>query len=1202
MVLHGNQPEWLRQLLVHWLSTHPLGPLEDETLLVQSNGIAQWLKLSLAADPAPGHNGGCGIAAALDILLPSRFVWRVYRSVLGPTAVPEVSPFDKPQLIWRLMRLLPQHVLGSPTGTEFAPLARFLKEDGDQRKTYQLAEKIADLFDQYQVYRADWLTAWARGEDRLPDHRGNTRMLPEEQRWQAALWRVLLADVGPHSVHSRAAIHQRFLDIMAQTHQDDLLANLPRRVSIFGLSALPRQSLDVLLAIARHSQVILCVHNPCEHYWADLLSAKDQARRASPNPSRHRRKPGIPEYMADEDLHLYAHPLLAAWGKQGRDYIGLLDALDNPDDYRDRFSQLGQRIDLFQSPGEDTLLHQLQDDIRLLRSTAESRQKWPAFAPQKDHSLRFHVAHSRQREVDILHDQLLAAFDADATLKPRDILVMVPDIDAYAPHIEAAFGQIDPDDPRHIPFSLADRTLRQQAPLALALTGLLNLPESRLTVHDVLDLLDVPSVRQRFGIAETDLPLLTRWTVQSHIRWGLDAAQCQPWLSPEQAQNTWRAGLRRMLLGYAIGGDPHDQQAHDHAWHDIEPYAEISGLEAVLLGALEQLLDALERLHQRLATPATPAEWGQRLEALLDDFFACTDSDDALLERQLRSSLTAWVETCNSAQLDSALPLAVVREHWLTQIDQPGLTQRFFAGRVTFATLMPMRAIPFRRVGLLGMNDGEFPRTRPPLDFDLMAHDLRPGDRSRRDDDRYLFLEALLSAREALHISWIGRSIHDNSPRAPSVLVSQLRDHLANVWSLDTSEPEPSPEDKKALLAALTVEHPLHPFSPCYFTPDTAPPSSPSPYFTYAQEWERPAHKLDSRTDPQDAPLPALTLPSPHTLTLADLAAFLKAPAALFFQKRLKVFAPDEANTTFEHEPFTLDALAQWQCQNELIQARFAALCAGTSEQAAVERQLARQQRRGELPLGAFAELLRDSLQAPLDEQFEHYRAARLRWPDALPDLPFQHCYQRPDSVPAPANTALPVLHLEGLIRERFATSSNNGKPAELCRIALSSRKLIATSDKRDAPPSYRADRLLADWVAHLAAQCDGPPCPSWIIGKSGRVAFKPLPAGEAKAHLDALLSAYLDGLCAPLPLAPRTAFAWLGQTDPARATHAARKIYEPAYQYDGEIGTQAALARVYPDFASLSTGGDFATRCQQLYAPLLAHLCSPDDLAPARD
>jgi exodeoxyribonuclease V gamma subunit len=986
MVVHGNQPNALRALLVQWMTRHPLGPLENEIVLVQSNGIAQWLKLALARDPdAPDGDGGCGIAAALDAQLPSRFLWQVYRAVLGDAAVPRTSPFDKGLMTWRLMRLLPA-LLDDPT---FAPLRRFLALDSDLRKRYQLAERLADLFDQYQVYRADWLDGWAGGGEDILTSRQGRQPIAASLAWQPRLWRALLRDVaedpdgesawqssgeryadgddagvddpwrgargtlrseggGARARTSRADIHRDFLARIAQMRTalarrvasgdglhdsndaDDTLAidwdaipddilrpvvdatrprMLPRRLIVFGISSLPQQALEVLSAIAPWTQVLLCVHNPCRHYWADIIADKDLFRATR---ARQSRKAGIPDGLDEAQLHQHAHPLLAAWGKQGRDFIGLLDQHDDAQRYAARFADIGRRIDLFESYGDATVLQQLQDDILALRPLAETRALWPAVDPSEDASIRFHRTHSAQREVEVLHDQLLAAFTDDSTLQPRDVIVMVPDIDTYAPHVQAVFGLSGARDPRHVPYQLADQGALRHDPLLGAVELLLGLPQSRLALSDVLDLLDVPSLRNRFGIAESDLPLLRRWMVAANIRWGLDAAQREdvawhtdddlddghrderdkPGIAPEQ--NSWLFGLRRMLLGYAVGGDA--------AWHGIEPLDEIGGLDAVLLGPLTHLLDTLHRYWRLLRDTASPEQWGQHLRGLLADCFDADgvtgngagkgngkgqegartqqegDSRDGLTLLRLDAALQAWLDACAESRMHDALPLSVVREHWLAQMEQRGLSQPFFAGAVTFATLMPMRAIPFRMVCLLGMNDGDYPRTRVPMDFDLMAADYRPGDRSRREDDRYLFLEAVLSARDRLHISWVGRSIHDNTERPASVLVAQLRDHLAAGWRLaddddvflaeqthdddagDAARDGPdlgeegedtdyldAPDEMHsgstpasllatgrdaALLDALTIDHRMQPFNRDYFAKNGDPR-----LFSFAREW-----------------------------------------------------------------------------------------------------------------------------------------------------------------------------------------------------------------------------------------------------------------------------------------------------------------------------------------------------------------------------
>ncbi|HEY4352753.1 MAG TPA: exodeoxyribonuclease V subunit gamma, partial [Paraburkholderia sp.] len=1072
MLVHGNQPERLRDLMIQWIKQYPLAPLENEVILVQSNGIAQWLKLAFAADSV---DGGCGISAALDLSLPARFLWQAYRAVLGADAVPAVSPFDKSRLVWRLTRLLPE-LLDQP---DYAPLKRFMAHDDDQRKRFQLAQRVADLFDQYQVYRADWLARWAAGEDVIIDARDKLIPLPDEHRWQAALWRALLDDVAVNapaqkgadaSTAGRAAVHEAFIERVAALSDDKRPKDLPRRVIVFGISSLPRQSLEVLAALASFTQVLMCVHNPCAHYWANIVADQDLLRAER---SRQRRRGGTPATVDEKELHLYAHPLLAAWGKQGRDFIGLLDEFDSDaarDAYSSRFANIGQRIDLFEAESTSTMLQQLQDDIRDLRPLKESRENWPTFDPRDDHSIRFHIAHSPQREVEILHDQLLAAFADDPTLRPRDVIVMVPDIEAYAPHIQAVFGLLDREDRRYIPFSVADRGQRDFDPLLGALETLLALPQSRVTVSDVLDLLEVPALRARFDIAEDDLPKLHNWIGGANIRWGLHGEQRAsldlPKAGNDDAPNTWAFGLRRMMLGYAVG-DKSD------AWREIEPYAEIGGLDAALLGPLTHLIDALEHTWKTLREPATVDEWCTRLLDLKNAFFAPIDSDDAYTLGRLDAALEAWRDACVDAALTGELPLSIVADHWLAQLEEGSLSQRFFAGAVTFATLMPMRAIPFRRVCLLGMNDGDYPRTRTPLDFDLMRQNYRPGDRSRREDDRYLFLEALLSAREHLHVSWVGRSVTDNTPRPPSVLVGQLLEHLSGGWRL-AGESESG--DPHALGNALTIVHRLQPFSADYFPADPDPRVS-SMLFTFAKEWSAASTAATVVAGATKRAAAATLLPPlerDEPLSVRELADFLRDPVKSFFRQRLRVAFETDVMASENDEPFDLDGLKSWQLQNELIRAQIAALERGDDDLLpAAQARLARMHRSGDLATGGFGELLGDELMEPMPDLFERYRIALSRWPQMLDEQ--QH-------------ELLVEETIDGRVRaiDDWIGAIRTNADGELGRVILEASTLIKDN-------KYRRDRLITHWVAHLAAQVAVGPLTTVVVSKIGSVELAPL-------------------------------------------------------------------------------------------------------------
>lgn len=306
------------------------------------------------------------------------------------------------------------------------------------------------------------------------------------------------------------------------------------------------------------------------------------------------------------------------------------------------------RIDIFTphgDPDKPALLHQIQNDIRSLTSQAEMLGQARTLDPFQDNSVVFHNAHSPQREVEILHDQLLAAFNSNPQLRPRDVIVMVPDVDTYAPHIQAVFGRYPSSSRRYIPFTISDQGQRHRQPVLIALDTLMALPESRFGVSEIISLLEVPAVRSRFGIAEGDLPLVRQWVDGANIRWGLHSEHRSSLDLPEGLErNTWQAGLRRMLLGYGAG--------RDDPWQGIEPFEEIGGLQAGVAGNLYRFVDRLEELWHELRCTATPAGWLDRLQSILERFFAELSDDDLLLVNRLRRQAEQWLQDCNSAGME----------------------------------------------------------------------------------------------------------------------------------------------------------------------------------------------------------------------------------------------------------------------------------------------------------------------------------------------------------------------------------------------------------------------------------------------------------------------------------------------------------------------------------------------------------------------
>ncbi|AIJ08912.1 MULTISPECIES: exodeoxyribonuclease V subunit gamma [Edwardsiella] len=1122
-VYHSNQLDVLTQLMAALMQGQPLEtPFAREVILVQSPGMSQWLQMELARS--------FGIAANIDFPLPATFIWELFTQVLPD--IPQRSAFSKDAMTWKLMWLLPQF-LDRPA---FAPLAHYLSDDTDRRKHFQLAARIADLYDQYLVYRPEWLQRWEQG--------GLIEGLDSAQQWQAPLW-VALRDyteqLGQPQWH-RANLYQRF--IQALKASDGAPPGLPRRVFICGISALPPVYLEALRALGEHIDVHLMFTNPCRYYWGDIQDYAFLARLQS----RRRRDYllaqcslgdsqsalfRVPEQAAalfsEEGEQALSNPLLASWGKLGRDHMYLL-AQHGP-----------QEVSAFVDLAQDTLLQRIQRDMLELEDHACIAAAAPALQDSRqkrrlasdDRSISVHVCHSPQREVEVLHDSLLDMFAADATLSARDVIVMVADIDSYAPFIQAVFGNAPAA--RYLPFAISDRSARQLHPVVQALLALLDLPHSRFNAEQVLALLEVPALAARFDIDDDGIRLLRHWVEESGIRWGLDDDAVRDLALPATGQHTWQFGLTRMLLGYAM-------DSRSGEWQGVLPYDESSGTIAELAGQLAQFLAALRDWRQRLGQMQTLAQWQPLCRALLDDFFV-TDADSEAVCALIEQQWLKLIEEGLASAYPETLPITVLRDELTARLDNQRISQRFLAGPINFCTLMPMRSIPFKVVCLLGMNDGVYPRTLAPLGFDLMAGKAQRGDRSRRDDDRYLFLEALLSAQQRLYISYIGRSVQDNSARYPSVLVSELLEYIAQSHCLAQDVALDVDSSAERVMAHLCHTHPRVPFDAENFDPQ-------GEFQSYASEWLPAACGQGIEHPPFAARLAPLPL---EHLTLDMLIRFYRHPVRAFFQQRLGVSFIREESELPQEEPFTLDALSRYQI-NQLLLNRLI----GGDEIETLYRQI---RAAGALPFGAFGALW---WQAQCDEMTQlAQRVGDLFLPGESLEI----------------DRTLDGCRLTGWLPQAQASGLVRWRPAEL-----------------------GATDGIVLWIEHLLfclAQGGGD---SWMFGRKNTTwHFAGLDAAQAERELVRLIEGYREGMQAPL-LLTRSGWQWLkccydketGQlqtTDDARLAKAHGSLLQ-AWNGDafspGE-GQDAYLQRVVRTLDNAAQR-ELEAQAQRFYLPLLHH------------
>lgn len=827
----SNRLEQLLAALCTVLAEPVARPLLPELVVVQNPGMARWLSQQIALR--------MGICANITFPLPASFIWSLFAKTLG--GLPDLREFSKDTLLWRILAEL-DTLLTEPAMQE---VSGYLHDDRDGSRRWQLAGRIADLFDQYLVYRHDMVLAWEQGKD---------------EHWQALLWRRLTSSGSRH----RAEVLERFL---TAAKEDSLRTeSLPERVCIFGINSLAPAYLEVLSQISRHVDIRVFHFSPCRQAWDDIMPERLIALRR-----QSWRRRGI------EDLsHYYSvgNPLLASLGGLGREFFQLLMGTQ----------PVTEEYNLYELPPQETLLGQIQGDILDLhdRSPAESVPLHPA-----DQSIRFHCCHSPMREIQVLHDRLLDLFAADATLKPGDVLVMAPDLSRYAAAVAGVFGSAEGR--LRIPWSLADQSRRDEQPVIEGFLSLLQLVSSRCAAPELAAVLENPVVLARFGLTEADVPDLRARIAAAGIRQGLEQTRG----AADNGFHSWEAGLDRLLLGCLTGplAEP---------WQGIMPVS--GGLHegGDWLGKLAEFIRSLIRLRRQTARPLSPESWTGIFLHLIERFL---DSGNSVHEEGLlllRQTVADVAESCRRALFRQPISLSVMRRHLQQLLAAPAGGQAFLAGRVTFCNMVPMRSVPFKVIWLLGMNDGDFPRSQRPPAFDLMADQRRAGDRCRRDDDRYLFLEALLSARRCFAVSWVGRDLRDNTPRPLSTAAAELRDYINRGWRA-TDGPAAD---------RLTVEHPLQPFSRRCFNGDPATAS-------YREDWL----PLADQTPPAfvSRPLPK-TEQFLRQIDISQLVRFWRHPVRFFLEQRLglRTALPDELPLP-ESEAFVLDQLQRYQLTEEIL-------------------------------------------------------------------------------------------------------------------------------------------------------------------------------------------------------------------------------------------------------------------------------------------
>ncbi len=854
MALHLHRAE-RTDLLAEGLGALLANPLTDpfaeELVLVPARGVERWLsqRLSHVLGRRWGSRGGDGVCAGVAFRSPASLI----SEISAITGIADDDPWSPDAMAWPLLEVIDCSLdepwcrtLATHLG-HFAPAE--MEAELRRGRRYSVARRLAGLFASYARQRPQLLVDWLGGDP------GD---LDTDLAWQPELWRALVAAVPADPPHLR---HEKTLARLREG-----ASTLPARLSLFGHTRLACTDVELLDALSAHHDLHLWLPHPSEELWRELAGVHGAVPRCD-----------------DRSRYAAHHPLLETLGRDLRELQRALPAGPATDEYLD-FAGGTTR--------PDTLLSWLQSDIAINAVRPGGRTLRP-----DDRSVQVHSCHGPARQIDVLREVLLGLLEDDPTLEPRDIVVMCPDIETYAPLIVAGFGLGDTTGDGHpahrLRVRLADRALTQTNPLLAVADELLAIAGTRATASQVLNLAQAAPIRARFRFTDDDLDAITDWVREANIRWGFDKEHRAPYGLDHIIHNTWRFGLDRILIGVAMSDD-------SQAWLDTAlPLDDVGSDRVELAGRLAEYVARLRHVVERLSGAKPLTEW---LDALTKGVGLLTRSGDAWQEAQLQREFTEVVEQAG-ARTSTLLRLPDVRALLSAHLSGRPTRANFRTGTLTVCTMVPMRSVPHRVVCLVGLDDGAFPRLIAPDGDDVLARTPMTGDRDIRSEDRQLLLDAVCAATETLVITYTGNDEHTGHPRPPAVPLAELLD------ALDETTQTP-------VRPYIVTHHPLQPFDRKNVTPGALVPGKPFTFDPTALAAAQAA--IGKRCGSKAFITDPLPMPPPDDVTLIDLLDFFKDPVKGFF-RALDCTLPWDVDEISDAMPVEIQPLEAWTVGDRML-------------------------------------------------------------------------------------------------------------------------------------------------------------------------------------------------------------------------------------------------------------------------------------------
>jgi len=1070
----GNRLETLTGKFAGIVSSSPLPVMKKEIVVLQSMGMMKWLTVEMSRR--------LGIWSNYEYVFPNRMAGDILNSFLPGRG--DERFFDKEIMTWKCMDI----ILRERDNPGFTELARYIKDDVTGVKLYQVSSKIIDLFDQYMTFRPEMITGWDRGE--------------MKGVWQAELWRMLTN--GMSGDHPPALLYKLF-DLL----KDNTVTaphNLPARITVFGISYLPMYHLNILRAASIFSEVNIFILNPSSEYWGNILTEKEKSKIVSTSPV-------IPGEVEDY-LHIeQGNTLLASLGRVGRDFLFniFMSDLDT--------------AELFEAPERKSLLTMIQSDIYSMSDGIAGGGKtlFTVDEISDDRSITVNSCHSSMREVEVLHDYIIDLFNRDKTLSPGDILVMSPDIEEYSNAIQGIFGRSGEGIP-HIPFMIVDRKLKNTSKGVETFFKILSLDKDRFTSASILGIADCEEIREKFNLAAEDMEMIGRWVRETGIFWGMDSHFKEEIELPGIYENTWSFGLDRMLMGGVTGYGENTSLG-------ILPYHGIEGGDLHVLGKFISLFRSLCDIYYMLKEDYSLSGWSDIINKILDMLFVADEIPAGLgpISAAALKFKTADAENAHNGKAG----VSVITEYLDKTLSGAASGKDFVSGSLTFCEMLPMRSIPCRVICILGMNDSAFPRKSRALSFDLTSASPRRGDRSVRDEDRYLFLETIVSARENLYISYTGQSMNSNSRLNPSIVVNELLEYIDEFYGVDSG--------RNNIRDFIFKVHRIQPFNPVYFIPGSG-------YYTYQGnkiEGARSFALTEKRNYSfMDKPLP-LPDEDEKTLSINELAAFLVNPSKFLMNKRLGLYLVLKGDEYIEEEPFTPDFLDRYKLNSGIMKA----LSAGVSH----DKHFELVKGSGTLPHSTPGVLTYDNSYIKVKKFYD-------RFSHLLTDK----------SDPLEIDLDIGGFKLTGRVENIYSGRNIFFRYA-----------------------SVKGMDLLSAWITHLALCTAGGFFGDTVLISTNGVQGWDRITG-CREILSDLLDIYQSGMTKPLPLFPKSSLKYAEtfydgkKGEPGtRALKAAFGAYSSAY-YPGD-SSDPYIAKFFSDSYNLST--EFQNLTMKVYSPVFEHM-----------